>query len=199
MSQQDIGRKAKEPSLGQKVRWPLIVVALLGTHASLMMLGVSWALANASSFATPAIYKNSMSWDEQQQAIAESKKLGWELRITASVLPELNGDRKVVFELVDKESQLVESGDLSITLYHIAEANITITRKLLPQKDHRYVATLPMRRSGSWHLQATASQAGENLNKDFFYQQEFWIAPLSSAPKSDPNSEQTNALQGSQL
>lgn len=177
----------KQPTFGQKIRWPLIVVALLGTHASLMMLGVSWALANASSFATPTVYKNSMSWDEQQQSKANVQKLGWQLRITPSVLSELNGDRKVVFELVDKNSGLVVADDLAITLYHTAEANKTISRKLVPQQDHRYVAKLPMRRTGNWHLQAIAKQSQLESDRQLFFQQEFWIAPLAATPSTKAN------------
>ncbi len=178
MSQQNNSTNKTEPTFSQKVRWPLIVVGLLGTHASLMMLGVSWALANASSFATPAVYRSTMSWDDHQLALQQSKDLGWELQTTASVVTKINGDRQVTFAVFDEHSQSVVLDSLKICLYHPTQASQCITRKLTPQEDGRFVVTLPMRLSGTWHLQASGQQIKNGAIQRFYCEQEIWIAPL---------------------
>ena len=163
-----------EPTFFQRVRWPIFLVALLGGHMLIMMIGLASALSMPSSIVTPIDFEDALSWDDLQAARRTSEKLGWKFTATPSVMTELNGDRRVVFELKDSEGLPIENARLRVRLYHYAHADEAIDQELLAVSPGHYEAKLPMRRSGSWRLVANVTRGEEG----FLSESNLWIAEV---------------------
>lgn len=56
------------PSFFQSIRWPLVVVALLGGHVTLMMVAVTLSLASPSPTVTDDAYREAVEWDRRNVA-----------------------------------------------------------------------------------------------------------------------------------
>jgi hypothetical protein len=48
--------------------WPLLVVLLLGGHASIMLVAMTFALADPPELVTESYYQEAVEWDQQQRA-----------------------------------------------------------------------------------------------------------------------------------
>ncbi len=163
-----------EPTFFQRVRWPLFLVALLGGHMLIMMVGLALALSSPSAIVTPVGFEDALAWDTLQADRQASKDLGWKFVASPSVLTELNGDRRISFDLKDAEGLPVEGARLRVRLYHYAHADEAIDQELLPSSPGLYTAKLPMRRTGSWRLIANVTRGDER----FLSESDLWIAEV---------------------
>lgn len=163
-----------EPTFTQRVRWPIFLVALLFGHMLIMMIGVTWALSMPSAIVTPIDFEDALAWDDLQADRRSSEKLGWKFTATPSVMTEINGDRRVVFELKDSDGLPIQNARLRVRLYHYAHANEAIDQDLLATAPGHYEAKLPMRRSGSWRLIANVTRDDER----FLSESDLWIAEV---------------------
>jgi len=65
------------PTFFQSIRWPAIVVALLGGHVTLMMVAMTLSLAAPSPSVSESSYRDAIEWDSRRSSpTTESKRPG---------------------------------------------------------------------------------------------------------------------------
>lgn len=159
-----------------RLKWPLIVVALLAGHAVLMMVAVTLALASPPAGIPDDYYGAALDWDARQAARRTSEALGWRVAIAPSVVTNPLGARRVSIELVDAAGRPVEGASLSARAYHHAKAS-----RVVEQSDWYeaapgvYVAELRMPRAGLWEF-ALRAQRGPDA---FVHDQTVRIWPVT--------------------
>lgn len=138
-------------------RWPWIIVALLGAHASLMMVAVSLAKNDRSFVVIPDYYSRSLQWDKDQAARRASQQLGWQIKIEPAETIDPLGQRDVVLTLLDRDSKPIRGATIQLDYFHGAHAgdrnHVTLTEGSVAG---RYEAKLPMRYSGFWQFELSA-------------------------------------------
>ena len=139
------------------VRWPWIIVALLGAHASLMMVAVSLAKNDRSFVVIPDYYNRSLQWDQDQANRRASQQLGWQIKIEPAETIDPVGQRAVAFTLVDRDRKPIQGASIQLDYFHGAHAgernHVLLTESNIAG---RYEAKLPMRYSGFWQFELSA-------------------------------------------
>jgi len=62
------GPPAKQPKAGRALRWPLLIVALLTTHAGLMVWAAVVASRDPAFVVRPNYYRDAVNWDKDRAA-----------------------------------------------------------------------------------------------------------------------------------
>lgn len=172
-------------TFSQRVRWPVVVVAMLGGHVFLMMVAVIWGLTIPGAFVAPEGYEEGLAWDDRQAERQVSSALGWTLKVFPSVVTQILGDRQVKFELLDRQGKPIENATLNVRMYHHARADQTLQQQISQTSPGLYEASLRMRRPGMWHLHAVATRGADR----FVIDEDFWIAPVEKRGEKNTDSE----------
>ncbi|MEM8864517.1 MAG: FixH family protein [Planctomycetota bacterium] len=160
-----------QPGFAAKVRWPLVVIGLLGVHVAVMVVGLVAAFAIPGAVVTTTAYDHALRWDELQADRRASEALGWSLSANVSETAEWNGDRSVTFRLVDASGLLVRDAKLHLRIYHHARPGRLIEEQLAETAPGNFTATFPLRRDGLWRFEAVAV-AGDN---QYLSESDLWI------------------------
>ena len=157
--------------------WPVLVALLLGGHVVVVtgaLLLSSTLIPGAST--APAGYAEALAWDDLQEARRESERLGWTLEVFPADEQTFAGERVVDFVLQDASGAPIEDADLSVTLYHHSRPNQPLEVRL-PQGP--YVAMLPLRREGTWRIEAVAERGVDR----FLVEADVWVARARRTPQ----------------
>lgn len=151
-------------------RWPVIIVAFLGGHVTIMMFAVMFAVGDPSFAVVPDYYEKAVNWDAQRAVERDSDELGWTLDVVPSGFADRDGLRSVVCTLTDAQGNPINDATLSLNFYHRARASHRVTATLTSRKPEgsgnpggsgRYEALLPMGRAGAWVIEARAQRGGD--------------------------------------
>lgn len=157
----------------RSLQWPALVVALLAGHVLLLMVALllssTW-IPGASS--PPRQLVDELRWDELQELRHSSDHLGWTLAVSPYEETEINGDRRVLFTLLDDQGASITDAELRVAVYHHSRPNqpIKLAFQPDPANDERK-ALLDINREGSWHVSALALRGTER----FFVEADFWV------------------------
>ena len=157
--------------------WPVLVALLLGGHVFVVtgaLLLSSTLIPGAST--APAGYAEALAWDDLQAARRDSERIGWTLEILPSSAQTLEGERRIDFVLRDASGAPIDDADLSVTLYHHSRPNQPLEVRL---SEGPYLATLPLRREGTWRIEAVAERGGDR----FLVESDVWVARARRMPQ----------------
>ncbi|MEO1237118.1 MAG: FixH family protein [Planctomycetota bacterium] len=99
--------ESTRPKARLRLTWPVIAVALLGGHATLILTAVSLAVSGTGRGVVPDYYQRAVAHDEHKAALAESERLGWRLDTTAGSWVDTRGRRHVEVRLTDAAGEPV--------------------------------------------------------------------------------------------
>ncbi len=152
---------ANAPGRWASMRWPLILIAMLGGHMLLMFIALALALGGPTRAVEPDYYRKAQQWDEHQAAQRASDALGWTMALTPAALPEADGRRLVTLQLLDAEQQAIDGAAVELIVFHHAAAaeHITLTAESLGRGVYRL--HLPHARPGVWEFRVTAVVGGQ--------------------------------------
>lgn len=150
----------------RSVRWPLIIVSLLGGHVALMVGAVMIATNDRSFAVTPDYYQRAVNWDREQADRRASEALGWRVAVETSPRVDPLGRRAVAFVLTDARGRAVDGATLDVAYFHHAHAyDRQKLADLTPDPDAatRFTRRLPMRHAGMWEFRFTAKAGGKTF------------------------------------
>jgi nitrogen fixation protein FixH len=150
------------PSRGS-LRWPLIIVALLGGHVALMLTAAAIAVRDRSFAVVPNYYQSALHWDQQQAERRVSAELGWKVQVEPAAQVDPTGGRAVRFVLRDAGNKPIEGATLSLRYYHHAHASDAAEIRLAREEQGVFSTTLPMRYAGFWQFDVTAEARGRTF------------------------------------
>lgn len=107
--------------------WPLIVVALLGGHAALIIGAATLAVGGSGRGVVPDYYAQAVDFDAHKADLAASAKLGWTLTLTPGSLIDDQGQRLVSATLVDAQGQPIENASIQLRLIRLVDGQAVQT------------------------------------------------------------------------
>ncbi|TWU38440.1 FixH family protein [Novipirellula artificiosorum] len=110
------------------IRWGGFVVALLTAQVAVGVVAVVLATNDPSAAVLPDYYEKALHWDDQVQAEAASRELGWKL----TLLPMKEGSKVgLQGQLLDVDGAPISIASGTLELYHHSHAS-EIDRIQLP-------------------------------------------------------------------
>jgi nitrogen fixation protein FixH len=140
-------------------KWPLLVVALLGGHVTILVAIVTVATRDPSFAVMPNYYENAVHWDQSQAALRASAKLGWKLENIPSDTSDALGRRTVTFALADAAGKPVANAKVDVTAFHHSHATTPTQLSFTTGVDGKATPVVSIRHAGFWSFQCTAVAA----------------------------------------
>jgi len=146
-----------------KVIWISIIVAILGIPV--IFYGIMFVLVQVNPVSIEANYsENAANWDEIRKQEQAGLALQWTMDLQA--LPGDQPDQvDITVTLFDKYGKPIGEATVDVIIFHNAQASRKIEQSLTNKGDGTYQTTLPMRRSGLWEFEVTATK-GDDLFKE---------------------------------
>ena len=140
--------------------WPGLVIGLLCLSITLSFAGLYFATSDGGAQVIPDYYERSVEYDEEYQARAESKRLGWDVDVE---LHESDGELMVVDEKGEPVEQL--GGTLSFYRPELAEPVDQVELHAVADRPGHYRFDDVTDRPGYWEL-AVQLQRDEDVFVD---------------------------------
>ncbi|MEM9419965.1 MAG: FixH family protein [Planctomycetota bacterium] len=125
---------SKPTSTKGRVRWPLIVVALLGGHATLIITAVTFAVGGSGRGVVSDYYTKAVDFDQHKAELAASAELGWTIQLTPGSLVDDRGQRLITATLSDRSGQLISDATIHLRLTRLADGHLVETQ-FVPNAD----------------------------------------------------------------
>jgi len=149
--------KAKRGGLS----WPLVVIALLGGHAALIITAVVLAVTGTGRGVVPDYYTHAIGFDAHKADLAASKELGWALTLLPGSLVDDQGHRLIAATLLDRDGEPIADATLEVRFIRLAYGqNITASFASVSGSHGRYAATVTMPAAG-WYSSDALVTVGE--------------------------------------
>lgn len=154
-----------EVQLERKARrfWVSLIVCLLGFQVGLGVVAITLATNDESVAIVPDYHHAALNWDQVSRERSAAERLGLSIEIAPSDVIDLNGQRAVVVNVVDRHGEPVTALALTLSTYHHAHANHGIELALTPSQAS-YVALGPLTRAGLWQFDLKFDYAGERVH-----------------------------------
>lgn len=148
-------------------RWPVIIVGLLGLHATLMMWAVMKATGDPNNAVIPDYYAKSLTWDQQKAAAAKSDALGWKVSLVVGKGKDALGQREATVGLVDSFAEPVDAPSVEVTYFHQARPTEVVTVKVEKGAGGLYATHLRVRHSGFYTFTVRAVVGADRFEKQW--------------------------------
>lgn len=150
----------------RSMRWPLIIISLLGIHVVLMLTAAAIATHDGSFTVLPDYYRKAVHWDESRAAQRASDALGWKLAIDPATTINPLGGRAITLTLTDAQDRSIDGATVKLSCYHHAHASDPVAVTLKQTAPGKFESTLPMRYAGFWQFNITADAGGKRFISD---------------------------------
>ncbi len=115
---------SKIASLRARITWPIIIVVLLGTHATLILGAVTLAVGGPGRGVVPDYYREAVDFDAHKADLAASARLGWAVTLTPGSLIDADGRRVFAATLMDAQGQPISGANVSVRLIRLVDGEI---------------------------------------------------------------------------
>lgn len=136
----------KLASLKARITWPIIIVALLGGHATLILGAVTLAVGGPGRGVVPDYYSQAVDFDAYKADLAASAELGWTASLVAGSLVDAEGQRLFAATLTDAQDQPITGATVRVRLIRLVDGQ-AVQAQLSPvaQRPGAYetIAALP--------------------------------------------------------
>lgn len=134
-------------------RWPLIVVAMLMAHASLMVGTILYVGSKHDTWVQPDYYARAVDWDGQRKLKETPADLGWSIDL--ATLDHADNTRDLRVTLTDADGLPIEGAVIEVQCVHPAHIGKRIEAALPEIHAGIYASPLALYTPGYW--QATLS------------------------------------------
>ncbi|MEM1108574.1 MAG: FixH family protein [Planctomycetota bacterium] len=117
----------EKTSLRRQLSWPVIVVMLLGGHATLIITAVTMAVGGTGRGVVPDYYQKAIDYDQHKADLATSARLGWQLTLTPGSLVDADGQRIVSATLIDAQGHAVEQAEVHLRFVRLVDGQTVDT------------------------------------------------------------------------
>jgi len=144
-----------------EVRWPLLIVGLLGLQVALGAFFV-WKATSDPSFAVEEDYYNkAVNWEAAQAQKQTNQALGWVIEESFSPPKVLGADPTIEVNLSGPDGMPLTGARVQVEAFHNVRAGTILRAALEESAPGVYTTHLPMFRPGLWELRYTVDH-GEN-------------------------------------
>ncbi|MEM6854454.1 MAG: FixH family protein [Planctomycetota bacterium] len=157
------------PTKRRRFSWPIIVVTLLGGHATIIITAVTLAVGGTGRGVVPDYYRQAVDFDRHKADLAASAKLGWTVTLTPGSLVDAEGRRVIQATLTDAEGQPIDNAAVQLRLIRLVDGQaVEMNLNAHAQQNGRYeaVAEVPV---GGWYQADLLAERGDDR---FVLQQE---------------------------
>ena len=144
------------------LRWPLIIIGLLGAHVVAMLSAVAiTARSPGESAVIPDYYDKAQAWDSYKQQLAINNQLGWKLDVVPMEQPDSTDRRQVMVTLTDAKDHPLSNADVAVHCFHLSHGDLATTVNPIDSGGGKYLLKLPLNHEGFWEFDVTASAGGQ--------------------------------------
>jgi nitrogen fixation protein FixH len=145
------------------ILWPWMIIALLGLHATLVVVTVVTATRDPSFAVEPNYYQKSLHWDATAQQARDNVRLGWTLNLEIKGVAGASGERTVACTLVDREGRPLDGAHIDLVAFAFARGRDRLSAVLTPQGDGVYEAAARVAVKGKWEFRFVVSRGPETF------------------------------------
>lgn len=143
------------------LRWPIVIVAILGMHAAGMVGVILVATRDPHFSVEPNHYQKALAWDAFSARSRASDALGWKVSTRSDAQLDVAQTRQLDCRIVDREGMPVTGATVALLAFPHARGEERTRIDLRETEPGRYVARAPMVRPGIWELRLTARRGLE--------------------------------------
>lgn len=139
-------------------RWPTLITAALLANLGLGVVLIRVANADRHFAVEPDYYRKAVEWDSTRAQERRNIALGWHL---APALGAVDGiaDPELAVVLRDPSGAPIAGATVTVEAFQVAHAAEVLTARLAESDaSGRYLARVPVRRTGLWELRLVASR-----------------------------------------
>lgn len=151
------------PFSRRSIRWPLIVVGLLGVHVTLMCWAAFVATRDPNAAIIPDYYAKSLKWDVTKEEQRASTALGWKVSLSATGPADAFGNVPATLVLTDAGGSPIGevNSAAELTLFHEAHAGQRTVHTIRATERGTFLASLPIGRKGFYLFAVRMSVNGK--------------------------------------
>jgi nitrogen fixation protein FixH len=153
----------------RSLRWPLAIVAMIGLHATGMVVVILVATRDPSFAVEPNSYQKALAWDAFSARRHASEALGWTARVHSDRQFDAGHMRTLDCEILDRAGHPVEGATAAVLAFPHSrgEERTRITLREVAPGD--YSARAPLVRTGIWELRLVAQRGAEIFTKTLLH------------------------------
>lgn len=137
-----------------------LVLMLFAIQATILGTALSLAIGDPALAVVPDYHQAALNWDSSHAATTAAKKLGWDVQVEVSDVPDGRGMRAMQFLAHDQNGDPVSDLKILAKVYHHASADRVERLELQNVGEGRYMAMPAMGRLGLWQIELDIQNAG---------------------------------------
>ncbi|MEM7624841.1 MAG: FixH family protein [Planctomycetota bacterium] len=169
-----------QPSPARRFSWPVIVVLLLGGHATLIISAVTLAVTGTGRGVVPDYYAQAVDYDTHKRDLAASRALGWELALESKGQIDAQGRRTITATLKDAQGEPINDAVVDLRLTRLSDGRVD-ELKLSPRTEAgSYYARAELPAAGRYHAESVVYRGSQR-----FVQAEDLLVSDNTRPAQD--------------
>lgn len=146
---------AAQPPGGSSIRWPIIVIGLLGLHVVIMAAAAVVATRDRAYVVVPDYYQKAVRWDQSKAEHRASQQLGWQPAITTGDQVDPLGRRSIAIDLKDAQGNPVADAQVEVSFFHHTWADKVERATFKSDARGHAAGTVVMRPAGFYEFNLT--------------------------------------------
>lgn len=138
--------------------WPLVIVLMLLTHASLMIGTIVYVGSKDDTFVDPEYYAKSVDWDHQREMRQAAQRAGWGTALRTEFIGRDPARRVVELRLTEADGTPIEDATVALVSFHPRAVSVRLDAQLSHEEGGVYRAVLPIDRTGIWVAELTVQR-----------------------------------------
>ncbi len=156
-------RSALKKYLATGKHWPILLVVLFVSQASIVLGTAVIASGRGSKPLDDGYYARSLNWDTERAALTRADELGWSITVTAGPPQGVYKQRLLSISLVDQAGLPISDAAVQVRTFHRARSDVKI-EEVMPMSDPGvYSKELRMSKPGLWDVQISIRAMGEDI------------------------------------
>ncbi len=141
--------------------WPILLVVLFVTQASIVVGTAIIASGHGSKPIDEEYYAKSLEWDSQRAVQRRADELGWTIEATIGDEGDALGQRPVTITLNDADGNPMTDAMVNVGMFHRSRSDLRIEGVFAPVSEGVYSKPMAVGRSGLWDVQIKIRVGGE--------------------------------------
>lgn len=143
--------------------WPVLIVALLGSAATMDLI-VCWVATQHPSFAVEEnYYQKAQNWDSTKEQENVNARLGWTVRLALANTDAVPRRGRIDAFITDGEGLPLMDARVQVRAFHFARPRDVLNLTLTPNTPGEYSCDMPLQRRGLWQVDTIVEQGSDKF------------------------------------